>query len=302
MTRDRGFVLVNALVLVAAMAAVAVFLLARAEGARVRLEQSQSSDQIGYYLDGFDALAITLLNSDNGNVDHPGDAWAKTDYSVPVDRGQITGQITDVQGLFNLNWLTDPTNTRARAAFDQLLNRTGIAPQTGTAIVAFLRSGGPDARQAYARLNPPIDPVGGAVLIFEQLRDIPQLRPSDFEKLRRVATALPGDSTLNINTTSTQILAGFLPELTPPVIERLLAVRAREPYSATADFVTAAETALGEGLDDSFDVARFSVASEWFRVDSTARLGNHTARRTSILFRAPFPAGTSVRWQTTTRP
>ena len=302
MNKDRGFVLVNALVLVAAMAAVAVFLLSRSETARVRLEQGQSSDQIGYYLDAFDALAITLLDSDTGNVDHAGEAWAKADYNVPVDRGQIAGQVTDMQGLFNLNWLTDPSNTRAQGAFDQLLTRTGISPQAGTAIVAFLRSGGPQSRQAYARLDPPLDPVGGAILMFEQLRDIPQLRASDLEKLRRVATALPGSSTLNINTTTSQILAGFFPELTPTIVARILSVRQRTPFESTAEFVTALETALGEGLDDSFDESRFSVGSQWFRVDSAAQLKDHTAKRSAVLFRAPFPIGTSVRWHTTTRP
>jgi general secretion pathway protein K len=302
MKQDRGFVLVNALVLVAAMAAVAVFLLSRSETARVRLEQGQSRAQIGYYLDAFDALAITLLDSVSGPVDHGGEAWAKADFNVPVDRGQIAGQVTDMQGLFNLNWLTDPSNTRAQPAFDQLLLRAGISPQTGAAVTAFLRSGGPQSRQAYTRLDPPLDPVGGAILMFEQLRDIPQLRASDLEKLRRVATALPGESALNINTTSDQILAGFFPELTPTLIARLLSVRDREPFASTAEFIAAVENALGEGLGDDFDASRFSVGSEWFRVDSTAQLNNHTAKRTAVLFRAPFPIGTSVRWHTTTRP
>lgn len=302
MTPDRGFVLVNALVLVAAMAAVAVFLLARSEGARAHLEQGQTAAQISYYLDGFDALAITMLDRDTGAVDHGREAWAKADYTVAVDRGQIAGNITDLQGFYNLNWLTDPSHKRARTAFDQIMTQAGIAPQSANAILAHLRPRGPGARQSYARLDPPIDPVGGALLMFEQLQDIPPLSAGDITKLRSIATVLPGDSALNINTADPQIVAAFLPELTPTLIARILSVRDRTPFTAVADFVAAVETALGETLDDNFDPARFSVGSEWFRVDSTAQLGNHTATRTSVLLREPLPVGTSVRWHLTKRP
>jgi general secretion pathway protein K len=302
MKQDRGFVLVNALVLVAAMAAVAVFLLARAEAGRARLEQGQSGDQIGFYLDGFDALAMTLLDNDPPSIDHASDAWAKADYSVPVDRGEIAGRITDLQGLFNLNWLTDSGNTRAPAAFETLLARIGISAQSGQAIVAYLRAGGPEARQAYARLDPPLDPVGGALLMFEQLHDIPQLSPQDIDRLRIFTTVLPADTALNINSTNTQILAGFLPEMSPVVIDRLLAARDRKPFEAIDDFVTALETSLGEGLDDSFEVSRFSIGSDWFAVHSTARLQTHVATRTTVMQRQAFPKGTAVQWRITTRP
>lgn len=305
MSNDRGFVLVNALILVAAMAAVAVFLLAKSEAARVRLQQGQGNGQLTYYLDGFDALAITLLNQDGSSgdaVDHNGETWAKADYNVAVDRGQIAGQITDLQGLYNLNWLTDPTNKRARGAFDQLLARVGVSPQAGKAIVAYLRAGGPENRQAYARMTPPLDPVGGAVSVFDQLEDIPQLSTRDLARLRIHVAALPGDTALNINTASTEILAGFLPELKFAVVGRILLARQRQPFVSVKEFTEALEAALGKALDDSFEPSRFSVGSDWFRVDSSAHLETHVATRTSVLLRQPYPIGTAVRWRKTTRP
>ena len=305
MKQDRGFVLVNALVLVTAMAAVAVFLLARAEAGRVRLEQRQGADQITYYLDGFDALAVTLLNRDGRSgesVDHLNEAWAKPDYAVPVDRGQIAGQISDLQGRFNLNWLADASNTRARAAFDPLMARIGVSPQSAQAILAFVKSGGPDARQAYLQLDPPLDPVGGAMLMIEQLRDIPQLSDQDRARIGAVSAVLPGDSALNINTAPSAVLHSFVPELSLSVLEKILAPRARTPFTSVDTFIARLEATLGEELDESFDAARFSVGSNWFGVTATATLGPHTARRRSVLHRKAFPIGTSVRWQTTSRP
>ena len=62
--RSGGFVLVNALVLVAALAAVAVLLLARAESARALRATGQTATQLTLYLDAFESLAITVLEAD----------------------------------------------------------------------------------------------------------------------------------------------------------------------------------------------------------------------------------------------
>ncbi|MFC6582705.1 hypothetical protein [Sulfitobacter aestuariivivens] len=143
MTGTRGFVLINALIIVAALAGAATLLLTRAETGRLRLEVGQTSTQLGYYLDAFDALAITILNADraNGAADHPREDWARADYNVPLDRGQIAGQITDLQSLFNLNWLNDQSNAHASDTFDRLLQRKGLSPQIGSAVRDFMQRG-----------------------------------------------------------------------------------------------------------------------------------------------------------------
>ena len=59
-----GFVLLNALVLVAALAAAAAFVLSRAETTRQLQAGAQGAVQGALYLDGFEALALTLLRTD----------------------------------------------------------------------------------------------------------------------------------------------------------------------------------------------------------------------------------------------
>ena len=61
MKQQRGFVLVNALVIVAALAAAAVFMLGRAEEARVRAEVAVEAAQLGLNLDAFETLAKVML-------------------------------------------------------------------------------------------------------------------------------------------------------------------------------------------------------------------------------------------------
>ncbi len=295
---DRGFVLVNALIIVAALAGAAVYLLARADAGRVRLETGQNSGQLGYYLDAFEALSITLLNQDmrGGDVDHRGENWAKADYNVPLDRGQVSGAITDMQGVFNLNWLTDPTNLSAPDAFDRLLVRNGISASTGNAIRAFMQPGGPRNRQIYAASIPAIDPVGGALFSVEQLADIPNLAPDELAKIKQVATVLPGDSKINVNMVPADILAGFVPQVRPAALSAMLIPRTRTPFTSVDVFMEALNIAAGEDLSEEVDASRFSVASDWFEVRINAELQGQTASRISILRRFAAPTGTVLYW------
>ncbi|MEP5151791.1 type II secretion system minor pseudopilin GspK [Planktotalea sp.] len=298
-TSHAGFVLVNALVLVAALAAVAVLLLSRAEEGRARLEATQTADQLSLYLDGFETVAIAVLDQDraNGAIDHATDAWARSEYAVDVDRGRIAGNIKDMQGLFNINWLTNSEDQATSEAFDRLLALASVSSQAGAAIRGFIRNGGPEQRQAYARQTPALDPVGGPLLMFDQLRQIPSLSDRDIERLSTVATALPGDSTLNINTASRSVLASLLPDLRPAALNTVLSRRSREPFGSVEEFVLLIEASLGSSLDDIFPATRLSVGSDWFQVDATATLGPRIASRRAVLFRQPLPAGISTHWR-----
>lgn len=297
MTRQSGFVLVNALVIVAALAGAAVFLLTRAEGGRARLQASQTAGQLTYYLDAFDALAITMLNADlmTSNHDHADEAWAKTDIAVPLDRGRVAGRILDQQALFNLNWLNDPAYDAAQTAFDKVLQRASLSPRVGDQIIDFIQPGGPENKRTYAALTPARDPIGGALLMFDQVADIPGLSPQEIGRLREVATALPGGLPVNINTAPVEMLVDLLPEFPPNTLYQILNTRDRTPFVSVDDFVAALEDRLGEQLPEGFSPARISVSSEWFRADTAAELDGQQARRMTLLYRLGRQSGTLIR-------
>ena len=297
MTRQAGFVLVNALVIVAALAGAAVFLLTRAEGGRARLQASQTAGQLSYYLDAFDALAITMLNADlmTSNHDDANEAWAKTDIAVPLDRGRVAGRILDQQALFNLNWLNDPTHDAAQSAFDKLLQRASLSPRVGDLIRDFIQPGGPDNKRAYAALTPARVPIGGALLMFDQISEIPGLRPQETDRLRAVATALPGGLPVNINTASVEMLVDLMPTLPPSTLYQILNTRDRTPFLSVDGFIDALEDRLGEQLPEEFSPARLTVSSEWFRTDIAAELDGQHARRMTLLYRLNRQSGTHVR-------
>ncbi|WP_323783828.1 type II secretion system minor pseudopilin GspK [Thalassovita sp.] len=311
--KERGFVLVNALVIVAALTAVAVFLLSRAETGRVRLLAGIEAEQLALNLDAYEAWAVTLLARDGDPVrDHLGEDWANAAADLPLARGRVAGQITDMQGLFNLNWLADPDNLLARDAFDRLLARIGVPSNAGTAIRDLLRPGGPENRDAYLRLDPPLDPVGGSLLMRDQLRAIPGLSPQVLARLTPYITVIPGDSRLNVNTASEVILAAFLPDLPAATLNRIVTERDREPFASVEDFMTAAGLARPEqeqdteGGDDPDPAIlsgdRVAVGSEWFRADLTAQLNGRSAERSTVLRRGPPPTRPEIAWRVSRRP
>ena len=301
---DCGFVLVNALVLVAALAGVATFLLMRAEGARARHMQTQTAAQITLYLEAFEALSLSVLDADSaaGAMDHLGEAWARADYDVPLDRGRVAGNIRDLQGLLNVNGLASPSNVLAQESFATLIQRLGLSPALGEAIVEFLSPDGPSDTSTYTRQTPAIRPVGGPVLFLDQLRDIPLLSARDFARLRPYLTALPGNPPLNVNTAPSLVLQSMIPNLTPVITDRLVQSRRIEPFVSVDDFIERMGSfGISSGLEEE-DLERLSIGSIWFSADIQAHLEGHTRYRVTVFERRPLPQGVRVAYRLNSTP
>jgi general secretion pathway protein K len=299
-TGTSGFVLVNALVLVAAMSAAAVFLLARAEGGRMRLAAAQEATTLRHNLDAFEALGRAILDRDQikGAVDSAQDTWARAVHDVALDRGSVSGQIMDQQAMFNINWMADPLNDTARDGFARLLTRIGVSPLIGDAIIAYVSSAGPGNRQTYRGLTPPVAPLGGSILMFDQLAALPEILPRDLAVLRTYVTVLPGASRVNVNTASEAVLSAVLPQLSTGRLRKILQRRADTPFASVDEFMT--EMDLSTSLEedpDAVDPARFSVGSDWFSADITATFGPRIATRQVMYRRAGTEEGTQVDWR-----
>lgn len=295
MSDTRGFVLVNALILVMALSAVAVGLLMLAETARARQNAGQISAQLGLYLDGFEALALTLLNADRtgaGATDHAAEAWARPVRDLPVDRGSLSGHLNDLQGRFNVNWLSNPEDVAAQAAFARLLTRLGLSDVRGGAILAFLTPSATVTTSRRAQYNPPVAVVSGPVLMVEQLMLVPGMRASEMARLRPYITALPGDSALNVNTASGVVLQSLLPDVGPAVVAQIVQHRQRQPFTSVEEFIGWLGTAAAD-----LDEERFAVGSSWFQAEIEAQLEGHEMRRDTVFERQPLPKGTRVSYR-----
>ncbi|MFK7940740.1 MAG: type II secretion system minor pseudopilin GspK [Roseovarius sp.] len=290
--QSRGFVLVNALVLVAALSAVSLALLSRAEGGRLRMLAATDAVQLELYLDAYEALARAILNADTNAVDHTREAWARDDNALTLDRGQVSGRLQDLQGRFNLNWLANPEDIAAREAFERLLTQLGVSTQVGEQILAALRPGGSGLTKtgkASVAENLP----GGTALMLDQLA-IPERA---LRRLRSHIAVLPGDSQLNVNTTSALVLTSFLSGVNPVALDALLSTRRTEPFISMDDFADRLVQIMGAESAEALDTDRLSVGSEWFEVRISAKLEGRTATRQVVLQRLSLPAGAQVAYR-----
>ncbi|ASP18929.1 type II secretion system (T2SS), protein K [Antarctobacter heliothermus] len=291
MRAQRGFILVNALVLVGALAAAAAVLLIRAEMSVQRQAAWQGAAQIDAYLDAFEALAITVLEADPaGGPDTTTEGWAQPIVAVDLDRGAVTGTIEDLQGRFNVNWLAIPDDLGAQEGFARLLAGLGMPPELGTQIAGFLSPGGPLNVDAYSGLDPATRPRGGPLLDTRQLLGMPGLSRAQFDRLEPLIAALPSDTRLNVNTATPEVLAVWLPGMTAERAQRLVARRTRAPFTSVQDFLLELSPAVAAELDDT----RISIGSEWFLARASARLDGRVASRRVVLSRHPLPVGVLV--------
>jgi len=297
---SAGFVLVNALVLVAAMAAAAVLLLSRAESGRVRLIAAQQADVLTSGLEAYEAFGRAVLMSDlrSGGLDTLDDAWASDVAEVPLARGTVSGRIVDQQGLFNVNWLASNADTTAmRAGFDRVLSRLSISQQAGDAIAAFVSAQGMGGDGGFEAVTPPVAPQGGSILMVDQLAALPGLDPDTLARLRPLITALPGDSQVNVNTATFETLAALLPQVSDGRLRTGLARRQKEPFASVDAFFQ--EMGLPLQSEDPADAnpGQFSVSSSWFMAEIQVQDGDRRATRQVLYRRIGLLNGIDVEWR-----
>lgn len=299
MRRSKGFILVNALIIVLALSSIAVLVLSRAEQGVTRRLAMQEAQQMRLYLDGFEAYAQLVLERDRsgGGIDHLTEPWARQEGVFEVDRGRLSGQLQDLQGRFNINWLVDTENLRAAEGFETLARQAGLAPREIDAIRQMVTGQGLRNNRAYLSRTPPESPVGGPLTVWDQLRSVAGLRPEALDRLRPYASLLPAESALNINTAPEPVLVALFPDLSRAIVNRVLQQRRQAPFETVDDFLNLLRPELTEEAMEELERMVLSVSSAWFLARARAELGKHGRTRRIILHRRPLPQGVMVAYR-----
>ena len=299
---NRGLVLINALLVVAALSAVAVVLLRTAETARNRQFYLSEMAQTAAYLDGFELLLRSQLDLDRSRsgVDHLGEAWAQKNYTVAIDRGTAVGTIRDLQGLFNLNGLAAGGEGLSEDQFKRLLQELGVRESLGTEIIAWLSEDGPQNHTPYLAQTPHLRPSGGGIDLLDQLRLVNGMTPEIFAKLAPMLTAGSAEGAININTAPRAVLQAVMPEIAPAVIGALIAERRTQPFDSgdaideyLRKVMTTEEVADFGGI--------FTTASSWFEADISVQLGQTRLTRRVVFRRAGVTGKTRVEYRFTAK-
>src|ERR1700694_139716 len=239
--------------------------------------------------------ARALLSDDRrvSSVDHLGEPWALRLPPVPVDNGELAGQIDDQQGAFNLNNLVrnGAVTPPHLAQFRRLLQILGL-PDVAGSLVDWLNAenepqpqGGAES-DYYQGLQPPYLAAHQPLPDAAELALVRGFDEAVRARLRPFVTALPRFTAVNANTASPEVLAAVVEGLGLDGARAMVAQRERAYFRNFSDFFNQ----LPPGL--VVPTENISVSSDYFLASVRVTIGDAQARGTALLARgaAGWPA------------
>ncbi|MFT5814152.1 MAG: general secretion pathway protein K [Psychroserpens sp.] len=303
--QSKGVALITVILIIALIAILATQMTARLQLQMQRTTNIASNQQAYWYAMGAEAFAKRVLIQsfeDDSKVTHLGQIWAQGENTFPVDFGEITGEITDLNSCFNLNALrvndNDGNNSNsadaakkspARAAFEELLiamNIEGVgsfeAEYMADALTDWLdddgsisSSGGAEDND-YAAKEFPYLTANNYLASLGELRVIEHFTVNVIDKLKDYACILPNTNMnkININTIAQdqpEILVAML-GISQDEASNALSSRGDEGFKNVEEFFSLNE--LSEAKITPEKKQLFAVKSEYFKLKTTASFNN----------------------------
>ncbi len=283
---------------VAIVLAMGVVALAAMAAAAIMVSQSTWARQVELTNDHIQARAVLLAGADwaralladdrrLSNVDHLGEPWALKLPPLPVENGELVGQIEDQQGKFNLNNLVTQgkINVAQFAHFRSLLATLGLPDQLADALADWIdEDGQPQPRDGaedayYLALDPPYLAANRPLIDVAELALVRGFDDNVRARLRPYITALPDLTAVNVNTAPAEVLAAVVDGLDLGGAQLLVTQRDRAYFRSSDDFLRrlprGAEAAAGD----------IGVSSDYFIATLRVTIGGAQARGSALLAR-----------------
>ncbi|MCR4541244.1 type II secretion system minor pseudopilin GspK [Pseudomonas sp. 18.1.10] len=251
--KQRGMAIISALLIAAVVAVIAGGMLTRQTVFTRSLEAEQLRVQGQWLLQGslersrqmlWEARQKDVLT----RLDQP---WAY------AQRGAFEGRIEDEQGKFNLRNLVNRQLPDAEQlqSFERLCRTLGVDPAVSRRISQRV-IGSYEVPAKYPMLRS-----------VDELSAIEGLDPVLLRRLQTYISVLPGQSWVNGNTASAEVLSAVVPQLSLSQAQGLVAERdSGQWFINRGDFVNRLH--LPQVAVESVQVG---ITSEWFRVQGQAR-------------------------------
>jgi len=317
-SRQRGLILILALLIVAVVASLAVSFAGHFQLYASRGENRWHGGQASGFLLGAESLAIYLLNDDlrAGPVDHLGETWAKQQPPFEVDGGWLDARLEDAQARFNLNSLIDRVEksavdeavpasrfTAAQKRFIRLLQTfdepflsTDDAVAVTEAVLDWMDSddsvtgfGGAE-NDYYQQLDPSYKAANRAFVSRTELRLVRSVTTELYLALEPYIVVLPEATELNINTLSLPLLRTLQQhtELLPLSVydaQMILKQRSDKGFTHVAKFLASEPVTSALASDAKVDGRGLSVSSQYFLLHARAQVMQQRRRSTTLLRR-----------------
>jgi general secretion pathway protein K len=288
-TRQQGIAIVLAIsvVALAALAATAI-LVSQSTWAR-QLELSAEHVQARAVLQAGADWARAILSDDRrvSSVDHLGEPWALRLPPMPVENGELVGQIEDQQGAFNVNNLVSDgkVNVAQLAHFRRLLAILGLPDALAYTLADWIDADGQPQPQGgaedayYLALDPPYLAANRPLIDVAELALVSGFDVDVRARLQPYVTALPGFTAVNVNTAPAEVLAAVVEGLDLGSAQALLAQRDRAYFRDAGDFSNRLPPGAAAAAGD------ISVSSDYFMATLRVTIGGAQARGKALLAR-----------------
>jgi general secretion pathway protein K len=299
-SRQRGVALITAVLIVALATILAVNV-----GFKGYLDQRRSGTLFAYdqgfqVAAGAEAWAADILQKDKtsgSKTDDLTEEWATPIPPIPVDGGEVAGQLEDMQGRFNLNSLVKSDNgvlkgdPKAIERFERLLDIVELEPKWAKIVVDWIDTDidaeFPDGAEdnVYTTQTPAYRTPNMPITRASELLALAGFGLERYQKLEPFVTALPVGTPINLCTASPEVLDALLEGQRQFTLARdnVTDTRKQRCFPSKQDFeqqLTAAqktELIQGKVVDDN---------SSFFRASICVTIGTTQLTLYSLLYRA----------------
>ena len=295
--RDHGVALITAM-LITALATLVAANLAWDNALDVRRTMVLlNNDQAVQVALGAESWVVGILQQDlqDSETDHLGEIWAIELPGFPIEGGDLTGTILDLQGRFNVNNLIDENGQiedDSLERFRRLLRALEIDPRfAGIAadwIDSDLEASFPDGAEdsIYTGILPPYRSANQSLTSVSELAALEGMDRRTFNALRPHITALPGRTNINVNTASAAVLQSLDENMSSADVERLLSERESAGF---ADIQTAFSSLVTPDVLNTLD-----ETTSYFRLKVVVRIDTVRVTLYSVLQRGPQGSVTPI--------
>ena len=233
---------------------------------------------------GAESWVASILRQDlaESETDHLSEIWATDLPPLPIDGGEVFGVIEDLQGRFNVNNLIDDsgkTDQNALEQFQRLLLALELDPRFAAIAADWLDpdfdAAFPDGAEdgIYTGYLPPYRAANQQLSSISELAALDGMDKITFDTLAPHIVALPGRTTINVNTATPFVLQSLDEGMTQGDVESLLAEREDGGFTNVENaFETLVEA---EMLPELADTSRYFQLKVIVRID-TVRITLYT--------------------------
>jgi general secretion pathway protein K len=286
---SRGVALITAILVVSIATIAATAMTTRNYVNLRRTENVLMHDQSYLYLAGAEDWARNILLKDakDNTTDSFKDDWATKLSKIPLDGGDISGRIDDLQGLFNINNLANGNATSIDALrFQKMLENAGASTDLLNTVMDWIDADDvprfPGGAEDVDYLNGD-NPYRAANQLLHSPTELLLVKGMTYELYAKLApnlSALPQSTEINVNTAPAGVLQCIIENLSDSDAKKLIEERDKEPFKSVAEFLNN-PMAKGKKIVSS----GLTVSSTYFLLSARVQLDRTHAILQSVMYR-----------------